>query len=87
LLLDKLLRKNSDYPLVIFVVVSITKMSEIQRCRYRRIVTHGFVLDERGRKMAKSLGNVVEPRAVIENGNGTINVADYNDANLNSIMR
>lgn len=37
--------------------------------------------------MAKSLGNVVEPRAVIENGNGTINVADYNDANLNSIMR
>lgn len=40
--------------------------------RYRRIVTHGFVLDERGRKMAKSLGNVVEPRAVIENGNGTI---------------
>jgi isoleucyl-tRNA synthetase len=28
---------------------------------YKRILTHGFVLDERGRKMAKSLGNVVEP--------------------------
>jgi isoleucyl-tRNA synthetase len=35
---------------------------------YRRVLTHGFVLDERGAKMSKSLGNVVDPRAVIEGG-------------------
>lgn len=28
---------------------------------YRIVVTHGFVTDEQGRKMSKSLGNVVEP--------------------------
>jgi isoleucyl-tRNA synthetase len=33
---------------------------------YRAVVTHGFVLDEAGRKMSKSLGNVVAPRDVID---------------------
>lgn len=28
---------------------------------YRQVVTHGFVMDEQGRKMSKSLGNVIEP--------------------------
>jgi isoleucyl-tRNA synthetase len=32
---------------------------------FKTIVTHGFVLDEQGRKMSKSLGNVIEPEAVI----------------------
>ena len=31
-------------------------------------LTHGFVLDERGIKMSKSIGNVVDPRGVIEGG-------------------
>jgi isoleucyl-tRNA synthetase len=31
-------------------------------------LTHGFVLDEKGAKMSKSLGNVVDPRVVIEGG-------------------
>jgi isoleucyl-tRNA synthetase len=31
------------------------------RAPYRALVTHGFVLDERGRKMSKSEGNVVDP--------------------------
>ena len=35
---------------------------------YRRVLTHGFVLDERGAKMSKSLGNVVDPRVVIDGG-------------------
>ncbi|RJX16735.1 MAG: isoleucine--tRNA ligase [Desulforudis sp.] len=33
---------------------------------YRAVLTHGFVVDEQGRKMSKSLGNVVDPGAVIK---------------------
>lgn len=32
---------------------------------FKAIVTHGFVLDEQGRKMSKSLGNVIEPETII----------------------
>lgn len=35
---------------------------------YRQVLTHGFALDEKGHKMSKSLGNVVDPRIVIEGG-------------------
>lgn len=35
---------------------------------YKQVLTHGFVLDEKGRKMSKSLGNVVDPAIVIEGG-------------------
>ena len=33
------------------------------------MLTHGFVLDEKGYKMSKSLGNVVDPKQIIEGGN------------------
>lgn len=33
---------------------------------YQGVLTHGFVLDEQGRKMSKSLGNVVEPQTIIQ---------------------
>jgi isoleucyl-tRNA synthetase len=33
---------------------------------YREVLTHGFTVDEKGRKMSKSLGNVVSPQEVIE---------------------
>ncbi|MGZ7066988.1 MAG: isoleucine--tRNA ligase [Methanobacterium sp.] len=33
---------------------------------YKSVLMHGFTLDEEGRKMSKSLGNVVEPDEVIE---------------------
>ena len=32
---------------------------------YRAVLTHGFTVDENGRKMSKSLGNVVSPQKVI----------------------
>ena len=35
---------------------------------YKTVLTHGFVLDEKGHKMSKSLGNVVDPAAIIEGG-------------------
>ncbi|MBX7146310.1 MAG: isoleucine--tRNA ligase [Alphaproteobacteria bacterium] len=33
---------------------------------YKAVLTHGFALDEMGRKMSKSLGNVVSPHDVIK---------------------
>jgi isoleucyl-tRNA synthetase len=36
------------------------------RAPYEAVLTHGFVLDEQGRKMSKSLGNVVAPQDVVD---------------------
>ena len=36
------------------------------RAPFEAILTHGFVLDEHGRKMSKSLGNVISPQDVIK---------------------
>jgi isoleucyl-tRNA synthetase len=36
------------------------------RAPYEAVLTHGFVLDEEGRKMSKSLGNVIAPQQVLE---------------------
>ena len=33
---------------------------------YKKVLMHGFVLDDKGNKMSKSLGNVVSPEEVIE---------------------
>ncbi|MEX2149177.1 MAG: isoleucine--tRNA ligase [Steroidobacteraceae bacterium] len=33
---------------------------------YRQVLTHGFTVDEKGRKMSKSLGNVVAPQKVMQ---------------------
>jgi isoleucyl-tRNA synthetase len=35
------------------------------RAPYKAVLTHGFVLDEQGRKMSKSLGNTVAPQDVM----------------------
>lgn len=37
-----------------------------QQAPYRKCLTHGFLVDEAGRKMSKSLGNVVDPLQMIE---------------------
>ena len=36
---------------------------------YKTVLTHGFVLDEKGYKMSKSLGNIVDPNVIINGGN------------------
>ncbi len=33
---------------------------------YKNVVTHGFTMDEKGRKMSKSMGNAVDPLKVID---------------------
>src|ERR1700726_3981353 len=42
------------------------------RAPYEAVLTHGFVLDEEGRKMSKSLGNVVAPQDVIKQSGADI---------------
>jgi isoleucyl-tRNA synthetase len=39
---------------------------------FRQVITHGFVMDEKGRKMSKSLGNVVAPQDVIKQSGADI---------------
>ncbi len=36
------------------------------RAPYKTVLMHGFTLDEQGRKMSKSLGNVIKPEEVVE---------------------
>jgi isoleucyl-tRNA synthetase len=42
------------------------------RAPYDAVLTHGFVLDEQGRKMAKSLGNTVSPQTVADQNGAEI---------------
>ncbi len=35
---------------------------------YKKVLTHGYAVDEKGRKMSKSLGNGVDPMVIIEGG-------------------
>ena len=42
-----------------------TSVATTGRAPYRAVLTHGFLVDEKGRKMSKSLGNGVDPLEVI----------------------
>ncbi len=51
---------------------------------YKGVLTHGFVLDEKGRAMHKSAGNVVAPQEMIQKWGADVlrlwvALADYND--------
>lgn len=44
----------------------LTSVAMYQEAPYRAVLTHGFAVDAQGRKMSKSLGNVVSPEKVIK---------------------
>jgi len=44
----------------------LTAVGTRERAPYKAVLTHGFVVDADGRKMSKSLGNVIAPNEVIE---------------------
>ncbi len=44
----------------------LTSMSLEGAPPYRSVLTHGFVVDGQGRKMAKTLGNVISPKEITE---------------------
>lgn len=62
----------------------LTSVAMGNKSPYKSLVGHGFVLDEQGRKMSKSLGNVVDPSDVQKKWNSdvfrlwvsTVNYAD-----------
>ncbi|MDG2319196.1 MAG: isoleucine--tRNA ligase [Rhodospirillaceae bacterium] len=42
------------------------------RAPYKAVLTHGFVLDEKGRKESKSLGNVTDPQKIMDQSGADI---------------
>ncbi|MEA3045494.1 MAG: isoleucyl-tRNA synthetase [Sphingomonadales bacterium] len=42
------------------------------RAPYKSVLTHGFALDQNGRKMSKSIGNVIDPLAIIRDNGADI---------------
>ncbi len=43
----------------------LTSVAMHGKAPYEAVLTHGFTVDEKGRKMSKSLGNVIAPKKVI----------------------
>lgn len=44
----------------------LTAVGRTSKAPYKAVLTHGFVVDEKGHKMSKSVGNVVAPDSVIK---------------------
>ncbi|MBT5216424.1 MAG: isoleucine--tRNA ligase, partial [Gammaproteobacteria bacterium] len=45
----------------------LTSVAMHSRAPYKQVLTHGFTVDESGKKMSKSEGNVIAPQTVINN--------------------
>ncbi|MCS1350639.1 isoleucine--tRNA ligase [Mechercharimyces sp. CAU 1602] len=43
-----------------------TSVATNGKAPYKQVVSHGFTLDDKGRKMSKSLGNTIDPQKVIQ---------------------
>jgi isoleucyl-tRNA synthetase len=46
----------------------LTSVAVNEIAPYKTVLTHGYVVDEKGYKMSKSLGNGVDPKVIIEGG-------------------
>jgi isoleucyl-tRNA synthetase len=44
----------------------LTSVGAEGKAPYRSVLTHGFTVDETGKKMSKSLGNVIDPQTVVK---------------------
>jgi isoleucyl-tRNA synthetase len=44
----------------------LTSVAMRGRSPYKQVLTHGFTVDEQGRKMSKSLGNGIEPQEIMK---------------------
>ena len=62
----------------------LTAVGTRQAAPYKAVLTHGFVVDADGKKMSKSLGNVIAPKEVIDRYGAEIlrmwvSASDYRD--------
>ena len=46
----------------------LTSVAVNEKAPFKKVLTHGFALDENGRKMSKSLGNIIDPLVIINGG-------------------
>ncbi len=70
------LREEIDYPVDLYLEGSdqhrgwfqsslLTSVAMGRGAPYRQVLTHGFTVDDKGRKMSKSLGNTVVPQKIV----------------------
>ena len=50
----------------------LSSLASKGKAPFKALVTHGFVNDEKGRKMSKSLGNVTDPQKIIQQSGADI---------------
>ncbi len=63
---DIMYLEGSDQHRGWFQVSLIVSTAIDKKAPYSRVLTHGFVVDGEGRKMSKSLGNVIAPQDIIK---------------------
>ena len=72
-------KENFNYPADLYLEGSdqhrgwfqsslLTSVAVNESAPFKKVLTHGFVLDENGRKMSKSLGNIIDPLVIINGG-------------------
>ena len=44
----------------------LTSVANFGKAPYKQVLTHGYTVDEQGRKMSKSIGNVIAPQEIIK---------------------
>ena len=62
----------------------LTSVAITGKAPYKRILTHGFVLDENMRKMSKSLGNVIAPKDIIDGRKESVNTNNKTELKENA---
>lgn len=55
----------------------LTSVASRNKAPYKNVVVHGFTLSEKGEKMSKSVGNVVDPDVVINGGKDKVKEPAY----------
>ena len=55
-----------------FHTALLTSLATRDRAPYDSVLTHGFTLDGKGRKMSKSLGNVIAPQEIMKKSGAEI---------------
>ena len=62
----------------------LTAVGRTDKAPYKSVLTHGFVVDKHGKKMSKSVGNVIPPKKIIDQYGAEIlrlwvSASDYRD--------